>query len=297
LLDTYFKKSRSKNLFISFTKRGWFILYAIIVSSYQLPDTNQEIISKMLQAVDDLKTCQFSLKTTERLNKNQYKVFNIFVKKRKDPLAIYARVLENQQELLYDIRKNKNAALINPNGFPYINLNLDITSSVLRERNHHICTDIGFEPFTLLMKKTLQKMPNQFYQYLSNQGAVVYNGVRCIKMQIDYTEYKIINYTCQKGETLTTIANKFFLSDYKLLQLNKEEVDNYNDVKEGQIIKIPNAYGKEIIFYIDEKTFLPIYQKVNDEIGLYELYEFSDIKINPPFTDYDFSSNNKEYGF
>ena len=59
-------------------------------------------------------------------------------------------------------------------------------------------------------------------------------------------------------------------SEYKIKELN----DIGDEVKPGQVIKIPSSYAKKTTLYIDKTNYLPIYHKMEDEKGIYEIYEF-----------------------
>ena len=52
-----------------------------------------------------------------------------------------------------------------------------------------------------------------------------------------------------------------------------------------------------MILYIDKKTFIPIKVMVYDELGLFEEYEFYNLKINTAFENDEFTKGFKEYGF
>ena len=70
-----------------------------------------------------------------------------------------------------------------------------------------------------------------------------------------------------------------------------------DDIKKGDIIKIPNDYSQKMILYIDKKTFFPVLIKVYDEVGLFEQYDYSNIVFNPVFASDDFLKSNKNYNF
>ena len=74
---------------------------------------------------------------------------------------------------------------------------------------------------------------------------------------------------------------------YKIKELNNID----DEVKPGQVIKIPSAYAKKSTFYIDKSTSLPIYHKMEDEKGIYEIYEFKELKLGVTLTDADFEFN------
>ena len=84
----------------------------------------------------------------------------------------------------------------------------------------------------------------------------------------------------KKDETLTTIATRLNISDYMMLEKNKETVDDYDDLDEDEEILIPNLYCKKITFYVDKDNFLPIRQLIYDDIGLFEEYQYANL-LNP----------------
>lgn len=87
------------------------------------------------------------------------------------------------------------------------------------------------------------------------------------------------------GETsIWAIGKKLAISEYKIKELN----DIGDDVKPGQKIKIPSAYAKKTTLYIDKSNYLPIYHKMEDEKGVYEVFEFKDLKLGVNFTATDF---------
>ncbi|MCK6649188.1 MAG: DUF1571 domain-containing protein, partial [Bacteroidia bacterium] len=71
----------------------------------------------------------------------------------------------------------------------------------------------------------------------------------------------------------------------------------YNDVKEGQVIKVPNAYAKMTLLLVDKEHLLPVNNKVFDEKGLFETYEYFDLKVNPPIAPEEFTKDFKGYNF
>ncbi|MCC6516216.1 MAG: DUF1571 domain-containing protein, partial [Chitinophagales bacterium] len=56
----------------------------------------------------------------------------------------------------------------------------------------------------------------------------------------------------------------------------------------GQKLKIPSSYAKKTTLYIDKSNLLPIYHKMEDEKGIYEIYEFKDLKLGVNLTDANF---------
>ena len=86
------------------------------------------------------------------------------------------------------------------------------------------------------------------------------------------------------------------MSEYKILELNPE-VKNYEDIDEGDQIKITTSYAKETFLYVCVKTYIPVAIEVMDEKGLYEKYSFHEIQLNPTITPEEFSYKYEAYGF
>jgi outer membrane lipoprotein-sorting protein len=81
-----------------------------------------------------------------------------------------------------------------------------------------------------------------------------------------------------------------------IMEIN-EDVDDYNDVSAGQIIKIPNAYARKTLLCIEKKTNLPLLQAMYDEKGLFAQYEFYNVQVNPSITEAEFTRDYKDYDF
>jgi outer membrane lipoprotein-sorting protein len=78
---------------------------------------------------------------------------------------------------------------------------------------------------------------------------------------------------------------------------NNPKLSSYNDVKAGDVIKIPNAYAKLTLLLIDKEYLLPVNNKVFDDKGLYETYEYYDLQVNSPIAPEEFTKNYKGYHF
>ncbi|HEX2901359.1 MAG TPA: DUF1571 domain-containing protein, partial [Bacteroidia bacterium] len=71
----------------------------------------------------------------------------------------------------------------------------------------------------------------------------------------------------------------------------------YWDLKPGQVITVPTVYGKESVFMIDTENFLPIVQIIHDDKGLFEKYEYHNLKVNPRFNSAEFTKDYPDYKF
>jgi outer membrane lipoprotein-sorting protein len=261
------------------------------------PIRARELTDKMLYAIEQMKTVTYKMKKTERVG-GEYKKGEQDAKLQLKPRCSYVYVHEPTKgvEVLFVEGKNNNNALVKPNAFPYINLNLDPYGSIMRKGNHHTLYELGFNYIGAIIKDIADKSGDKLEEYFVIEGEVVFDHKKCYKLIIHYKPYALKNYTIAQGETLTNIAYRDHLSDFKMLELNPS-ISDYNAVKPGQVIKVPSAYAQKTVLYIDKHTFLPIMQSIYDEKGLFEQYEFYNVKLNPPIKPEEFTKGYKDYRF
>lgn len=260
----------------------------------QTPVPCRHILESTIESVGKIKTLKFHLKCLERI-KGKLLATESQVKMNATPRKIY--VYLKGPELLWIEGKNNGNALVNPGGFPYMNLNLDPMGNIMRESQHHTIHEVGFRYFSGIIKKSLELPDDQLSKIFSLTGDITWEGRECYFITAEYPGFEYRDYQVQAGETLVSIAKKFFVSDYMLIEKNRPKVKSYNDVKAGQIIKVPNAYGKKMIIYIDKLLMLPRVIKVYDEVGLFESYEYHELMVNPVIPEEEFQKNFKGYGF
>ena len=272
-----------------------FIVYCLLSAAYCPPTpTCKEILLGTIAAVEKIQTLKFHLKCNERINGKLLSTESQ-VKLNRSPRKIY--IYLKGPELLWLEGKNNGNCLINPHGFPYMNLNLDPMGSLLREKQHHTVHEMGFEYFASVIKNSITVVGDKFESYFKCTGSITWNGRDCYFITAEYPDFKYSDYTVLKGENLVTIGRKLKLSDYMLLEVNSDKVNNYHDVKANQIIKVPNVYGSKMILYIDKEFMIPCVIKVYDEKGLFESYEYHDLQLDPKIADEEFTKEYKEYGF
>jgi len=264
--NTSFTQNRAYNIFAKST--------AIFKSAYNMTYSN------MARERIDMKTGPGKLAHT-KVNRKPYKVY---LKQEKKAGA----------EILYNEEITTKTALINPGSFPYINLNLNPNGGIMHNGEHHsiLQADINYT-YNIINHSLRSKEDRKKISYINT---VIIKGVKYHKLKLDNFDYKIVSYTVKPNEDLIKIAKKLFLNSYSIIELN-DKVDGLYDVKAGQVIKIPNYYAKETILYINTKTFLLYKIIVNDLNGLYESYEFINLKINVEFEPDEFSKDFHEYGF
>ncbi len=146
----------------------------------------------------------------------------------------------------------------------------------MRNNHHHTMHEAGFNYMVSLTKHLLKKHRDRLSKEISLQGMEKIRNRDCYKILMNIDDFHYLTYKVKKGETLPIIAKKYMISDYMILEKNKE-IKDYDDVKEGQQILIPSDYAKQIIFYLDKEQFVPIQISIYDDLGLYAEYSFENI--------------------
>jgi outer membrane lipoprotein-sorting protein len=284
-------KQIQKMTFFSFIMVFLWLMPSFIMA--QAPLTGKEVVKKMLQSVDQLQTVQYSTKISERIN-GKLEVGDNFVKLQVKPFKAYVKV--SNAELLYVTGQNNNKALVRSSSVPYMNLNLDPYGSNLRKGQHHTIFQLGFHYFSDIVSDAMKKSGDDFDQYFSLKGSIKWENHDCYVIVIDYPDFNYLPYIVKENEDLNKIARSLKVSEHMILEKNPG-VKFYDDVKPGQKIIVPNAYAQKTLIYIDKKTLLPIFQAVSDEKGLFAIYEFKDVIVNPKFTEEEFTKTYKDYKF
>lgn len=257
----------------------------------------EKVIKEMIDAMDNIKTMRFKLKKQERIE-GKLKAGEQEVKLNVSPFKVYIKVFapDKGAEVLYVQGQRSGNTLVNPNKFPYINLNLDPYGDILRKDQHHTIFELGFSYMSGIVKDAYRRFGDKVDEYVIYEGETTYNGRPCIKATIDNKDFTYIDYTVKSGEDILDIAKKHFVSELMIVELNPD-VDDYDDVKAGQKIKIPNTYCRKITFYIDKEWKLPLYQKLWDDKGVFAEYQYTNVTLNGRIDSGEFTSDYKGYGF
>ena len=277
------------------------IIFTLILSTSfsQLDSTpnSKVILSKMVRNCYEIKSLTYQQRKTERIHgKLQQQISNI--KYQKDPFKVYLKQKypKDGLEVLFVNGENNNNALINPNGFPWINVSLNPFGSKMRSGQHHTIFESGFYYFATIVDHLTQKYNNQTDEILKYQGKVKFNNRVCYKIFVDNKNFEYVSHKVLPKESLLTIAKKYFISEYMMLELNPN-VYNYGQISPGDIIIRSNDYAKSITLLVDVERFIPLKLIVHDDKGLYEQYEFLDLEINPVIAPEEFNKNYEAYGF
>jgi outer membrane lipoprotein-sorting protein len=256
----------------------------------------REIIDQMLDSVKNVKTQRYRVKSTERISGHLLFASSIIKIDLSTKKKIYLFNPEKNIEVLWVTGKNNGNAIVRSGSVPLMNFNLDPYGSIMRKDQHHTIFDLGFQYIGMTIANTILKAPKDFDKHFQYAGTIKYDNHDCHQVVINYPEYKFIEYVTGKGETVTSISLKLNTSDYKIRYIN--DLSSYfGTIKEGKKLKIPIPYANKAIVYIDKKSAIPLSIKVYDDEGLFESYDFSNVVINKPFAEDEFSKSYKDYGF
>lgn len=273
-----------------------FLLFSLTTVNAQAP-TAKSILLKMLTAMDNVKTARYNLKKQERIG-NKLLESEMNAKLQVTPYKVYVKNVKPNpgSEVLFAKDENNGEALVNPNAFPYVNLNLDPNGSILRKDQHHTINDLGFNYIGNMLKSQIKKDEEKFYSCLSLEGEVEWNSKKMYKLVIDNKYFTYLHHTVQKGESIVSIAHKLNVADYMIQEINPS-LTATEILKPGSTIKVPNSYARKIIFYIEKQNYLPLVQIIYDDKGLFEKYELFNFVLNPVIKQEEFTSKYKDYKF
>lgn len=256
-----------------------------------------ELFNRMITAIENTKTCSYSFVGEDRIDE-ELKYSELLVRLQPKPLKAYIYSIKPNPgtKALFVEGENNNKILIDPNSFPYINLNFSPYHSIMRSQHHFTLYETGFEYVKTVMLYYYQKDSAAFVKALSGGNEVTYKNSNYYQVNVDQPGFAYVKYTVLPGENLVTIAKKLFVND-DMIRLANPVIDGFDDVKAGQVIRVPNGFAKKVIFLLDKTNFLPLVQEMYDEKGLYGRYTFSSFIWNPVFSPDEFTKGKKEYGF
>ncbi len=156
---------------------------------------------------------------------------------------------------------------------------------MLIKGQHRTVKDSGFGLIKTLVQDGIKRADSEgeFDEVFKITGSKTYDGQDCHVVQITDPTFSFKSYTVKKGEDLLKIGKRNKISSYMIMEKNKG-IDDFFDVKAGQKIQIPTSFAPKITFYVSKKTHLPLFTKIEDDKGLFEQYEFFNVKINPKLT-------------
>jgi outer membrane lipoprotein-sorting protein len=269
----------------------FFIPVLILLSSLSFSSSNEYSESDAKAAfkqldnmVRSITSMEFTLVNSERI-KNRMMKGKQRVSLTTQPFRCHITMIEpgNGEELIYAGAKYDYQAIYEPKGFPYMQLELDPHGSLMRKNNHHTIFDLGYTKMMSVLNYHMKNSP-----YIIDLSQMTLNAKEVQKMTITFSDFKYVSIRIDRKERLSELAERLTLNDYMLYELNN--IDISSELKVGSTLIVPTAYAKKVELYIDLTTGLPMTQIVYDDKGVYEKYEFSDLRINFPISEKRFNS-------
>lgn len=272
------------------------LLISAVNVSIKEPSAYQ-IVKDMFAKSRQITSMKYTMKKQERIDGKMI-LQQTAVKLNASPLKVYLKqeLPKAGLEVLYVHGSNNNHAIVNTNGFPWVNLNLDPMGNIMRENQHHTLFESGYPHLMSILEHLTAKYSDQLESMVVNHGLVNWNGHSCWSITFNNPHFKVSKYTVKQGETVLTLSERSKLSEYMILELNKG-VDNYTDVTPGQVINLPNDYSPKLELLVDKNELIPLVIKVYDDKGLYEHYEYYNVVTNPVFKSNEFDKNFPGYHF
>jgi hypothetical protein len=254
-----------------------------------------KVVFEMFETSKNVKTLSYTMHKTERIS-GELILQKSAIKFQKSPMKVYNKQLypKNGIEVLYD-EANPKKAIVNTNGFPWVNLTLDPEGTIMRNKQHHTIKKTGYDYFVSVLEHLYQKYGENTASMLK-LDTTTFDKKPCWKVSFVNPHFAFEKYEVKKGEDLNTIAYRNKINEYLILEKNPS-VKFYNDIKPKQIITITNDYSPKLELIIDKKLKLPLVIKVFIDNELFEQYEYYDVKINPKFSPEEFTTTYKDYRF
>ncbi|MDP2385201.1 MAG: DUF1571 domain-containing protein [Bacteroidota bacterium] len=247
----------------------------------------------MLDSIKKIKSYEFNLKALERVEKGEYLSAESYVKLNVYPKALYFRNEKRKISVMYVAGANENKALVKAKALMNATVSLDPFGNMMRKNQHYTIHELGFEYFAKTMTNALLKDKTHISQNLKLIGKKIIGGKPCVGINFEDPNFSYFEHVTEKSESVNSLATKFNVSEYQI-RLKNDLNSFYGTIKPGKKLKIPTNYCKRMVMYLDEHTLLPVTITIFDEVGLYENYEYSNIKINKKFTADDFGKFYKD---
>ena len=190
-------------------------------------ESGYELTLKMLKKTSAISSLTYTLSKEERIEGEMLKQIS-FTKMEKVPFRVYMKQLYPQEgmEVLFVEGENNNKAVINPNGFPWVNIKLHPMEGIMRNDQHHTIYQSGFDHVVSILDYLVKKYESNIDALVKYDGIVQYDNRACHSISFNNPNFGYIDYTVQEDETLETIAAKFKLSEHMILEKNRK-VKNY----------------------------------------------------------------------
>src|SRR5688500_14071329 len=122
-----------------FLKLALFIIFPLFFLGANAPTKNfscREILNRMLDSINAVKTQQYDLKATERVE-GHLLFAESRIKINEYPKKIYFNSYLKGIEVLWVQGTNKGNALVHSRNLPFVNMDLDPYGAIMRKNQHH----------------------------------------------------------------------------------------------------------------------------------------------------------------
>lgn len=279
------------------------LLVSVLISQdIQIDEKALAVVDAYAKAWNAMNTVEFRMKKTEWMRGGRPYYEDITVKfKKPGSVYMFQHGPNKGQEVLYVPSKDPKNLTAHPGSFPDVTVSLDIGGGMATKNQHHPIYHSGFTYALAIIQDALataKKDPKG--ERLEYGGEVTVNGRvgELVRVHAGTRESKKV--AAKAGESLLEFGKRVGQDPYVILMANPKIGDLSDDLEGGQSYVVPAYYAQKCEFVIDKEFHMPIKQTIfNGEKGDkdYEKTEFMDYKINPPFTDADFSKDNKAYHF
>jgi LysM repeat protein len=240
------------------------------------------ILMKSNEAVDRYSDLEYYFEYKERRPSGKIIEGKMDVRVQERPIKkVYLDVLTPDKAKLSYIANERDGKVDVKKGF--LSINLAPSNSLLIENSHHPIYRSGFKRTRDILMTTYYNRKDDISSMAEIKGDVTYNGRSCYHVVLTDSKYGTKKYKVKAGDNLLKIAEKEGVPEIRIIELN-DDIDDYFDIEEGLLITIPTSYGEVTTLYIDKENYLPLYQKVEDDLGLFAEYEILNLNLNPGFT-------------
>ncbi|GAA4355622.1 hypothetical protein GCM10023185_18620 [Hymenobacter saemangeumensis] len=238
--------------------------------------TTEQVAARMGAAIENLKTLRCTVNAQERVAGKINRARSV-MKINFAPFRVYVK---NQKgvEVLWVTGQNDGDAWVYPATFPYVTLSLDPNGKLMRSNQHHTVLQAGFGTIAELLRTTGRRQDHSYSRSFRYVGDSTVQGKTCHIMQSNYPQFRYVSYKAGKNETVSTVAERFGCGEFRIMERN--DLNPEEKIPEGKVLQVPNAYGRRTILSVDPKTFLPTMVHVEDDKGLFEKFEFSEVIPN-----------------
>lgn len=276
-----------------------FLVTVFAVFSFSSPENHadqhvQRIFARMYDSIRNIKTVRQDVVAIERLE-NTVSISRSKIKLQTHPVKIYFVNPSKKLEVLYNPDFFANKALVKPHVFPYLTMQLDPRGNIMRKNQHYSIMELGYSFIGKSIALTINKDKDGLSNF-SYKGKTVKNGYNCHLIEYENKKYTYVDYKVGDRETASSIALKLCVNDY-LLRYNNDLLNDFGYLKKGSVIKVPSLYCQKAVLFIDDHLALPISLSLFDDKGLFESYDYSNVQINVPISEAEFSKDYSAYNF